>query len=399
MGTRMPRLLVLSLLLPCVALAQTVMSPAASARYQQATAKIQAAAYGDAITILNELAAEYPRIAEVFAARCSAQVGMKSFQGAEADCNYAIGLKPLPVAIYTLAIAQEGLGNRDAAAANYRRYATYELSAAPYRDQALARATALGGQTPPPLVGIAAAPSAGGKLIVYRNHRFAGSSGMTLVLDNRMVGDLAYGESVQIEAAPGEHLLEVRSHTANGYEAPKVWTRPFQLGSQPVYANLDTLRGTIVLQEVPAAQARTELRESEIKQAYSRRITPESPEAPAVARATVLLAAQPTECRMGSNGRQACGYNCRIGSDGIAACADTPNGVCGINAWGQVTCSNVGGSGAVFLGGPKPECRMGSHGRQTCGYNCRLGSRGSFYCASRPDGQCAMNSDGSWTCP
>jgi hypothetical protein len=46
-----------------------------------------------------------------------------------------------------------------------------------------------------------------------------------------------------------------------------------------------------------------------------------------------------------------------------------------------------------------PECKMGSNGQQTCGYNCKLGSGGSWFCASKPDGQCALNGDGTWTCP
>lgn len=387
----MNRLVALALLLPCVALAQAL-TPAGNAKYAQATAKIQAGAHSEAISLLNELAAEFPRVAEVFVARCSAQVGLKSFQGAEADCTYALGIKDVPVAIYTLAIAQERLGKREEAAANFRRYAAYDPSVAQYRDQAIARANALGGPVPLAASGI-------GKLIVYRNHRFAGASGMTLVLNNRMVGDLEYGESVTIEVSHGEHVLEVRSHTANGYEAPKVWTRPFRVGPEPVYANLDTISGRIVLQEVAAAQARQELRDDEVKQAYARRITPDSPAAPPAATAPLIVGGPATECRMGSNGRQACGYNCGIGADGIAVCADTPNGVCSMNAWGRMTCSNVGVRGGIVVGIPKPECRMGSNGQNTCGYNCRMGSNGRFYCSSMPQGQCALNSDGTWSCP
>lgn len=108
--------------------------------------------------------------------------------------------------------------------------------------------------------------------------------------------------------------------------------------------------------------------------------------------------AQAPECRMGSNGRQACGFNCRMGSDGVTACADTPDGVCAMGSNGRITCSQLrGGGGSV--GGPPPECRMGSDGQQTCGYNCRMGSNGRFYCASRSDGQCAFNSNGTFTCP
>jgi hypothetical protein len=106
---------------------------------------------------------------------------------------------------------------------------------------------------------------------------------------------------------------------------------------------------------------------------------------------------QAPTCRMGSNGAQACGYNCRMGSDGVMACADTPDGVCAMGSDGRVNCSRVGGSGVV--GGPPPECRMGTDGRQVCGHNCRMGTNGRMYCASRPDGQCAMNTDGTFTCP
>jgi hypothetical protein len=110
--------------------------------------------------------------------------------------------------------------------------------------------------------------------------------------------------------------------------------------------------------------------------------------------------AQPTECKMGSDGQQACGYHCMMGSDGHTACADTPNGRCAMGSDGRVTCTQLAGpAGAPPPGSPPPECRMGSDGQQYCGYNCRMGSNGRFYCASRPDGQCALNSDGTFACP
>jgi hypothetical protein len=105
------------------------------------------------------------------------------------------------------------------------------------------------------------------------------------------------------------------------------------------------------------------------------------------------------ECRMGTNGQQACGYNCRMGTDGRVACADTPDGVCAMGTNGRVTCSRVARGGHRRAGDPEPECRMGTNGRQTCGYNCRMGTNGQFYCASRPDGRCAMNTDGTFSCP
>ncbi|MGC4121091.1 MAG: hypothetical protein QM765_42240 [Myxococcales bacterium] len=130
-------------------------------------------------------------------------------------------------------------------------------------------------------------------------------------------------------------------------------------------------------------------------------------------------APQPTrpapECRMGTNGVQACGYHCQMGTDGVFACANTPDGVCAMGTNGRVTCSNLGAGVEEAprrhehgrehehererVRRPAPECRMGSDGTNVCGYNCRMGSNGRFYCASTPDGQCAFNSNGTFTCP
>ncbi len=110
------------------------------------------------------------------------------------------------------------------------------------------------------------------------------------------------------------------------------------------------------------------------------------------------IASQPgqPECKMGSDGRQVCGYNWLMGSDGIVACANTPDGRCAMSSDGRAVCSQVERPSAA---GPPPECRMGSDGTQVCGYNCRLGSNGRYYCASIPDGHCALNSDGTFSCP
>jgi hypothetical protein len=105
----------------------------------------------------------------------------------------------------------------------------------------------------------------------------------------------------------------------------------------------------------------------------------------------------PQECRMGSDGMNVCGYNCRMGSNGHMYCSDVPNGRCALNSDGTFTCPRANQFGAVY---DKPqECRMGSDGQNVCGYNCRMGSDGHFYCASMPNGRCALNSDGSYTCP
>ena len=104
------------------------------------------------------------------------------------------------------------------------------------------------------------------------------------------------------------------------------------------------------------------------------------------------------QCLMSSNGMQACGYNCRLGADGLAACANTPDGVCAMGSDGRVTCSQVGGYGAPPAA-PPPQCLMSSDGTNVCGYNCRHASNGQVSCASRPDAQCAFNSDGTLSCP
>jgi hypothetical protein len=104
------------------------------------------------------------------------------------------------------------------------------------------------------------------------------------------------------------------------------------------------------------------------------------------------------QCLMSSNGTQACGYNCRLGADGQAACANSPDGICALGSDGRVTCSQVAGGGHPG-GAPPPECRMSSDGTNVCGYNCMHSSGGQVSCASRPDGHCAFNSDGTLSCP
>ncbi len=243
--------------------------PEASRRaYKDAVAQLTQGDFHSATVALNALAAEHPAVAELYAARCTAQLSLARYATAEADCAYALRLNAALVdARYGLAAAEDGQGKRDAAAWHYREYAaSREPNVRPeLRARAEARAAAL---FPP-------APVA------------------------------------RPEAAPA---------------------RPRE-----------------------------------------------------------------TECRMGSDGRQACGYNCRMGSDGVMACANTPDGVCAMGSNGHVTCSTVATSASP--GQEPPRCHMGSDGRQSCGYNCRFGSNGHWYCASVPNGRCGMNSDGSFTCP
>lgn len=261
------------------------LSAEAAGRYQGANEAISAAQWGRAIETLNALAAEYPRVAEVFAARCSALVGAKNFAAAEADCEYSLSVKPsLAAARYALAIAQEHQRKREQAVANYRLYAALDEKQAPYRAQASARADALQSERmpAPPLVSATAVVAAAGpSLVVYKNH-LSSFGRVMLVLDGKLIGDLSMDEYVEVEAAPGEHLLEARTYPKSAYENPRTWSRPVQLGQGTVYVNFQNRGPEMVLTEVPAGQARSELR-SDCKLAYTRRIGAESVNAPAVA--------------------------------------------------------------------------------------------------------------------
>jgi hypothetical protein len=249
---------------------------AALQRYRDAVAHVSAGRYQDATLLINQLASEYPKVAELYATRCSAQLGLKQPTYAEADCAYALKLKPtMSTALYGLASAEEALGKKDEAARHFREYEHDPSARADLKQQAGKRADAL-------MAAMGAAP------------------------------------------------------------------------------------------------------------------TPPPPPGPT--RAAPTRSSKP-ECRMGSNGRQACGYNCEIGADGISACADTPDGACAQGADGHVTCTQLAVRGGANAGGKPPECRTGTDGLQVCGYNCRMGTNGRFYCATMPEGECAMNTNGTFTCP
>jgi hypothetical protein len=65
---------------------------------------------------------------------------------------------------------------------------------------------------------------------------------------------------------------------------------------------------------------------------------------------------------------------------------------------------NIGGYGYGFgyvapQPQPQPQCLVGADGMNSCGYNCRMGGDGHQYCSSVPDGRCALNADGTMSCP
>jgi hypothetical protein len=197
-------------------------------------------------------------------------------------------------------------------------------------------------------------PAAGGawsKLYIYSNHRMAGAT-KTLVIDNRLIGMLSLGQYVEIDVPVGQHVVEARSQPEDPWEMPHVYTLPVSVGAYPKYLNFDTQSGIPVIQEVSSTDGVHDIRE-ECRRAYGVQLTENLPFAPAVGpRARGVVVA--------------------------------PYGYYG---YGVVTTE------------PQPECRMGSDGRNTCGYNCQLGSNGHFYCSSVANGRCALNSDGTWSCP
>ena len=109
---------------------------------------------------------------------------------------------------------------------------------------------------------------------------------------------------------------------------------------------------------------------------------------------------QVPDCWKDSTSKQVCGFNCVV-NEGRVGCASTPYGHCSV-AGADVRCVDgptitVMGVGAASS--KAPECKMGSDGMNACGYNCKLGSNVEAYCSSVPNGACALNADGTFSCP
>jgi hypothetical protein len=217
--------------------------PAARARYQDAVTKLSARQWGPANDVLNALASEFPRVPEIFASRCSAQLGLQHWAAAEADCNYTLQLKPLPTAVYGLAVAQDGQGKLELAIAGYRKYAGMLDAQASLKSQALSRADVLASRTgaapSPPLVEAsrevavpqvapsppAPPPPGGGKgqfvpgipdpneglLYVYRNMLMGVGTLARLYVDNVRIGELWNDHYFELRLRPGKHTVTVKA--------------------------------------------------------------------------------------------------------------------------------------------------------------------------------------------
>src|SRR5256885_2130387 len=117
---------------------------AALPRYREAVAHVTGGRYPQAMALLNQLALENPRVAEIFATRCSALLGQKQPQYAETDCAYALSIKPqLSMAMYGLATAEETQGKRASAAVHYRQFEADPSARSDLRAEASRRASAL----------------------------------------------------------------------------------------------------------------------------------------------------------------------------------------------------------------------------------------------------------------
>lgn len=105
---------------------QTGLEPADQEKYADAVRMIREGSQKDfasASEVLNALAKKSPRCAEVFAARCSAQMGLRAWQQAANDCSYALSLKPgLISAVYAQATAEKNLGHVDKARQLFTQY-------------------------------------------------------------------------------------------------------------------------------------------------------------------------------------------------------------------------------------------------------------------------------------
>jgi hypothetical protein len=284
---------VLACLLPLAVIAAAPLPAEAAAQYRHASAQLQSGAYSAATEILNSLAGQYPRVPEIFAARCSAQLGLRHAAAAEADCNYALVLRPnLASAVYGLAMAEDSQGKSALAAGHYRQYAALNDPQAIYRDHALARANQLDPSgaplmvpPPPPPPGGAPAPMAVqpsgqiGTLILYRNHHLGGggwgTSGVaqiTLYLDGKLVGDIGHDQFVEIQAAPGSHVIEARFAVISVFAVPQVLTMPVNLvANGQTYLNFDTVGGTVQMVAVTADKGRKEVAQ-DCQKAFTRRM-------------------------------------------------------------------------------------------------------------------------------
>lgn len=227
----------------------------AKKQYAQAGTLLQQREYGQANDLLNSLAQSYPRWPELFASRCSAQLGLQHWDAAAADCNYALTLKPtLATALYGLAVAEDGQGRLAEAVKHYRDYVGLTDAQAALKTQATQRADALAARVsagggvapPPPAVGAKGTfrpgiPSPGRLLLyVYRNILLGMGTGVTVLVDNQPAGELPNDAYLELELAPGKRTVAIRASVSNPRNKEPVasWVMDTQEGDV-LYLKLD----------------------------------------------------------------------------------------------------------------------------------------------------------------
>ena len=255
--------------------------PAAKPRYQEAAGKLEARDYSGATVALNALAAEFPKVPEVFSSRCSAQLGLQQWAYAEADCTYALSLVPrMPTATYGLAVAEDGQSKYAQAIAHYKEYAAMSDASPALKATSLARVQQLGPQAAAPAAAAAdpnagtakgtfveSAPPAGkASLYVYRNMLMGIGTPATLSVDGKRISDLPNDHYLEVHVSPGNHTLSLAAAVTDSRRpAPTSTVQVTVTAGQSGYYKLEYAPQHddvgFALTPVAAATGRNEIRE------------------------------------------------------------------------------------------------------------------------------------------
>lgn len=264
--------------------------PAAAAQYNQAATLIGQGRSPEATALLNQLGTQYPRVAEIFAARCSAQLAVKQPQYARADCEYALKLKPsLLTALFGLANAEEQLGLRTAAAQHYREYVEQPAALPELKARASARLSALGAVAAPTAAPVGPAPYA---------------------------PPAAQAPSQVAQAQePSAAVPPASSGCLTGDDGRQACGFNCMVGKDGKAACADMPEGRCSMNLEGHATC------SQL-----------------VARGGSNAGGPPPSCLTGTDGRTVCGYHCAMGKNGRYYCANRPEGQCQANADGTYAC-------------------------------------------------------------
>lgn len=95
---------------------------------------------------------------------------------------------------------------------------------------------------------------------------------ITLYLDGTLVGDFGHDQFVEIQAAPGSHVLEARFLIDQVFRVPQVLKANVNVATTaPTYLSFDTVGGVVQMIPVSAEQGRNEIA-ADCKLAFTRRL-------------------------------------------------------------------------------------------------------------------------------